>query len=40
MGKGDYGIDPEVLRRCYSEVEASMQARMDDLSRGRLPWLG
>ena len=29
----------EFLRK-MKEVEASMQARMDELSRGRLPWLG
>ncbi len=38
--KPRHADDPEVLLRCYAEVMVSMQARMDELSRGRWPWLG
>jgi 1-acyl-sn-glycerol-3-phosphate acyltransferase len=32
--------DDEVLQRCYAEVETLMQAKMDELTRGRVPLLG
>jgi 1-acyl-sn-glycerol-3-phosphate acyltransferase len=32
--------DPAVVQRCYDEVVAAMQARMDLRARGRIPWLG
>ncbi len=32
--------DPAVVQRCYAEVEERMQAMLDRLSRGRIPWLG
>jgi 1-acyl-sn-glycerol-3-phosphate acyltransferase len=32
--------DPAVLRRCYDEVEATMQSMLDGLMEGRVPWLG
>ena len=38
--KPRHADDDEVVRRCYAEVEASMQERMAELSRGRRPWIG
>jgi 1-acyl-sn-glycerol-3-phosphate acyltransferase len=32
--------DPAVVRRCYDEVETALQARLDALTIGRVPWLG
>ena len=32
--------DPATLDRCYSDVETTMQAMLDELTRGRLPFLG
>lgn len=32
--------DETVVKRCYDEVVATMQAAMDDLTRDRVPWLG
>ena len=32
--------DPEVLDRCYREVEARLQRALDGISRGRVPFLG
>ena len=32
--------DPAVLARCYREVEVRMQQMLDELGRGRRPWLG
>jgi len=32
--------DDATLDRCYEQVRAAMQARMDDISEGRIPWLG
>ena len=32
--------DPAVVRRCCDEVEAALQARLDALTLGRVPWLG
>jgi 1-acyl-sn-glycerol-3-phosphate acyltransferase len=32
--------DPAILRRCGDEVEAALQARLDSLTLGRVPWLG
>jgi 1-acyl-sn-glycerol-3-phosphate acyltransferase len=32
--------DPVILRRCGDEVEAALQARLDSLTLGRVPWLG
>jgi 1-acyl-sn-glycerol-3-phosphate acyltransferase len=32
--------DPAVLDRCYAEVESRMQALLDELMRGRLPFIG
>jgi len=32
--------DPVAVRRCYDEVERTMQARLDELTRGRIPWIG
>jgi 1-acyl-sn-glycerol-3-phosphate acyltransferase len=32
--------DPAVVRRCYDEVEALLQTKLDALTLGRIPWLG
>jgi hypothetical protein len=32
--------DPVTLDRCYAEVESKMQAMLDELSEGRVPFLG
>jgi 1-acyl-sn-glycerol-3-phosphate acyltransferase len=32
--------DPAVLARAYADVERVMQARLDELTAGRIPWLG
>lgn len=32
--------DPAIVRRCYDEVVAAMQARMNLRARGRIPWVG
>jgi len=32
--------DPAAIKRCYYEVEAVMQARLDALTLGRVPWVG
>jgi 1-acyl-sn-glycerol-3-phosphate acyltransferase len=32
--------DPAVVGRCRDEVEAALQARLDSLTLGRVPWLG
>ena len=31
---------PEVLERCYAQVETKMQSMLDGLYEGRLPFLG
>lgn len=36
----DAADDPAIVDRCYHEVEASMQAELDRLQRGRRPFLG
>jgi 1-acyl-sn-glycerol-3-phosphate acyltransferase len=32
--------DPAVLARCYAEVEATMQSMLDEITEGRLPFVG
>ncbi|HEY3353021.1 MAG TPA: 1-acyl-sn-glycerol-3-phosphate acyltransferase [Polyangia bacterium] len=32
--------DPHVLARCYAAIEAVMQAKLDELTAGRVPFLG
>ena len=32
--------DPETVQACYREMESVMQAELDRLHRGRVPWLG
>ena len=32
--------DAAAVRRCYDEVEAVLQARLDALTLGRIPWVG
>jgi 1-acyl-sn-glycerol-3-phosphate acyltransferase len=32
--------DVATVRRCYEQVEAVMQAKLDELTAGRVPWLG
>lgn len=36
----EHADDPEVLERCYAEVSSKMQALLDTLSEGRIPFLG
>lgn len=39
LGPGD-AEDSAVLTRCYEQVEAAMQSMLDELARGRRPFLG
>jgi len=39
LGK-DAAEDPAAVERCYREVEAVMQARLDALTLGRIPFVG
>jgi 1-acyl-sn-glycerol-3-phosphate acyltransferase len=36
----DAADDPAIVRRCHDEVLSVMQARMDALTRDRIPWIG
>ncbi|MBI5478405.1 MAG: 1-acyl-sn-glycerol-3-phosphate acyltransferase [Deltaproteobacteria bacterium] len=40
MAWPDLGPEAAAVRRCYDEVEAALQARLDALTLGRVPWLG
>ncbi|MCA9599523.1 MAG: 1-acyl-sn-glycerol-3-phosphate acyltransferase [Myxococcales bacterium] len=36
----EHAKEPAVLARCYREVEQRLQRELDDISRGRIPFLG